>query len=64
MVTLVRVELIIWLLLLQGSSKSSTLGEFTVNLAAFLSSSSPMLVSLPLKKSDYGTILQVIKLDY
>ncbi|KAL8518121.1 hypothetical protein ACS0TY_009412 [Phlomoides rotata] len=46
-------------LLAAGSSKSSTLGEFTVNLAAFLSSSSPMLVSLPLKKCDYGTILQL-----
>ncbi|KAK4435877.1 hypothetical protein Salat_0751300 [Sesamum alatum] len=42
-----------------GSSKSGILGETTLNLAAFLSSESPTLVSLPLKKCSYGTILQV-----
>ncbi|KAH6829618.1 hypothetical protein C2S53_011397, partial [Perilla frutescens var. hirtella] len=42
-----------------GSSKSSILGETALNLAAFLSSESPVLVSLPLKKCSYGTVLQV-----
>ncbi|XP_011101522.1 restin homolog [Sesamum indicum] len=42
-----------------GSSKSGILGETTLNLAAFLSSESPTLVSLPLKKCSYGTSLQV-----
>ncbi|KAL0382771.1 UNVERIFIED_CONTAM: hypothetical protein Scaly_0564400 [Sesamum calycinum] len=42
-----------------GSSKSGILGETTLNLAAFLSSASPTLVSLPLKKCSYGTVLQV-----
>ncbi|KAL1542352.1 myosin-2 heavy chain-like [Salvia divinorum] len=42
-----------------GSSKSSTLGEVELNLAAFLSSESPVLVTLPLKKCSYGTALQV-----
>lgn len=42
-----------------GSSKSSILGETTLNLTTFLSSESPVLVSLPLKKCNYGTVLQV-----
>lgn len=42
-----------------GSSKSSILGETTLNLTAFLSSESPVLVSLPLKKCSFGTVLQV-----
>ncbi|KAL0358549.1 UNVERIFIED_CONTAM: hypothetical protein Sangu_0704300 [Sesamum angustifolium] len=42
-----------------GSSKSGILGETTLNLAAFLSSASPTLVSLPLKNCNYGTVLQV-----
>ncbi|KAG6404581.1 hypothetical protein SASPL_136831 [Salvia splendens] len=42
-----------------GSSKSSILGEVELNLAAFLSSESPVLVTLPLKKCSYGTALQV-----
>ncbi|KAK6144711.1 hypothetical protein DH2020_021531 [Rehmannia glutinosa] len=41
-----------------GSSRS-ILGETTLNLVAFLGSESPVLVSLPLKKCNYGTILQV-----
>ncbi|XP_042018460.1 centrosomal protein of 83 kDa-like isoform X2 [Salvia splendens] len=41
------------------SSKSSILGEVELNLAAFLSSESPVLVTLPLKKCSYGTALQV-----
>ncbi|KAL0403598.1 UNVERIFIED_CONTAM: hypothetical protein Sradi_2000600 [Sesamum radiatum] len=41
-----------------GSSKSGILGETTLNLAAFFSSDTPSLVSLPLKKCSYGTILQ------
>ncbi|PIN04775.1 E3 ubiquitin ligase involved in syntaxin degradation [Handroanthus impetiginosus] len=41
-----------------GSSRSSVLGEATLNLAAFLSSEFSTLVSLPLKKCNHGTILQ------
>ncbi|KAI3470538.1 hypothetical protein Pfo_027201 [Paulownia fortunei] len=46
-------------LVASGSSRSGILGETTLNLAAFLSSESPILVSLPLKKCNYRTILQV-----
>ncbi|XP_073127963.1 uncharacterized protein [Henckelia pumila] len=42
-----------------GSSKSSILGETTLDLAAFLSLEIPILVSFPLRECDYGTILQV-----
>ncbi|GFQ04041.1 hypothetical protein PHJA_002548000 [Phtheirospermum japonicum] len=42
-----------------GSSRSGVLGETSLNLSAFLSSQSPVLISLPLKKCNYGTILQI-----
>ncbi|KAM7467861.1 hypothetical protein LguiB_015423 [Lonicera macranthoides] len=42
-----------------GSAKSGILGEATVNLAGYASSKASVVVSLPLKKCNYGTILQV-----
>ncbi|KAL3625354.1 hypothetical protein CASFOL_030808 [Castilleja foliolosa] len=42
-----------------GSSRSNVLGETWLNLSAFLSSQSPVLISLPLKKCNYGAILQI-----
>ncbi|KAH6803016.1 hypothetical protein C2S51_034462, partial [Perilla frutescens var. frutescens] len=54
-----QMEYLFKFLVATGSSKSSILGETAMNLAAFLSSESPVLVSLPLKKCSYGTVLQV-----
>nr|GLL36342.1 putative leucine-rich repeat-containing protein DDB_G0290503 [Ipomoea trifida] len=42
-----------------GSARSGILGEATMNLASYLSSRSASPVSLPLKKCNYGIILQV-----
>ncbi|XP_057789415.1 uncharacterized protein LOC131006250 [Salvia miltiorrhiza] len=52
-------ECLFKILVATGSSKSSILGEAKLNLAAFLSSESSVLLSLPLKKCNYGTVLQV-----
>ncbi|KAL8051638.1 hypothetical protein ABFX02_06G161200 [Erythranthe guttata] len=53
-------EFLLKFLVSTGSSRNGgTLGETTLNLSAFLSSESPILVSLPLQKCNYGTILQV-----
>ncbi|CAL1370956.1 unnamed protein product [Linum trigynum] len=41
-----------------GSARSGILGEATVNMASYMSSGSSILVSFPLKKCDYGTVLQ------
>ncbi|GMP39821.1 hypothetical protein CsSME_00010511 [Camellia sinensis var. sinensis] len=43
-----------------GSARSSILGEATINLAGYMSSRASIPVSLPLKKCNHGTILQVI----
>ncbi|KAF9599029.1 hypothetical protein IFM89_033374 [Coptis chinensis] len=42
-----------------GSARSSILGEASINLTTYISSKSPVPVSLPLKKNTQGTILQV-----
>ncbi|CAL5330010.1 unnamed protein product [Camellia sinensis] len=42
-----------------GSARSSILGEATINLAGYMSSRASIPVSLPLKKCNHGTILQV-----
>ncbi|XP_019187764.1 PREDICTED: putative leucine-rich repeat-containing protein DDB_G0290503 [Ipomoea nil] len=42
-----------------GSARSGILGEATMNLASYVSSRSASPVSLPLKKCNYGIILQV-----
>jgi hypothetical protein len=46
-------------LLLQGSTKSGILGELSLNLTNYLSSVDPTAISLPLKKCNSGTVLQV-----
>ncbi|CAN1772876.1 hypothetical protein LINPERHAP1_LOCUS12331 [Linum perenne] len=43
---------------LQGSARSGILGEATVNMASYMRSGSSVLASFPLKKCDYGTVLQ------
>ncbi|WCJ36172.1 hypothetical protein M5689_017386 [Euphorbia peplus] len=47
------------LVLSMGSAKSGILGEAEVNMAAYMSSSDPFLVSFPLNKCSHGTILQL-----
>ncbi|TXG49400.1 hypothetical protein EZV62_025275 [Acer yangbiense] len=42
-----------------GSSRSNILGEASVNLARYTSSKSPVPISLPLKKCNNGTVLQL-----
>ncbi|KAE9465356.1 hypothetical protein C3L33_02737, partial [Rhododendron williamsianum] len=42
-----------------GSARSSILGEATVNLAGYMGSRASIPVSLPLKKCNHGTTLQV-----
>ncbi|KAF5187512.1 Myosin heavy chain-related protein [Thalictrum thalictroides] len=42
-----------------GSARSGILGEASINLTTYISSKSPVPVSLPLKKSNQGTILQL-----
>jgi hypothetical protein len=44
---------------LQGSTKTAILGEAFLNLTTYLSSSDSTDISLPLKKSNSGTVLQV-----
>uniref|UniRef100_F6HKE6 Uncharacterized protein n=1 Tax=Vitis vinifera TaxID=29760 RepID=F6HKE6_VITVI len=42
----------------QGSARTGILGEATINMASYMSSSASVSVSLPLKKCNHGTILQ------
>lgn len=42
-----------------GSARSGILGEATVNMASYMKTSASVPVSLPLKKCNYGTILQI-----
>ncbi|XP_057478379.1 uncharacterized protein LOC130765832 [Actinidia eriantha] len=42
-----------------GSARSGILGEATVNMASYMSSKASVPVFLPLKKCNFGTILQV-----
>ncbi|KAK2983738.1 hypothetical protein RJ640_024091 [Escallonia rubra] len=42
-----------------GSARSGILGEATVNMAGYMSSTTFAPLSLPLKKCNYGTVLQV-----
>ena len=46
-------------LLLQGSTKSGILGEVFLNLTNYLSSVDSTAISLPFKKCNSGTVLQV-----
>ncbi|GAV86686.1 NT-C2 domain-containing protein, partial [Cephalotus follicularis] len=52
-------EFIIKFVVAMGSSKSGILGEATLNLASYRSSKSSIPVSLPLRRCNHGTILQV-----
>lgn len=45
--------------LLQGSTRGAILGEVFLNLNNYLSSEGSTAISLPLKKCNSGTILQV-----
>ncbi|KAI3738528.1 hypothetical protein L2E82_28562 [Cichorium intybus] len=47
------------LLISKGSTRSSILGEATINLSSYMSSKASLPIALPLKKCDYGRILQV-----
>ncbi|XP_004306171.1 PREDICTED: sporulation-specific protein 15-like [Fragaria vesca subsp. vesca] len=47
------------LVVAMGSARSGILGEATVNMSDYITSSSTAPVSLPLKKCNYGTVLQV-----
>ncbi|GFZ11149.1 hypothetical protein Acr_22g0005470 [Actinidia rufa] len=47
------------LVVAMGSARSSILGEATINMAGYMSSSASAPVSLPLKKCSHGTILLV-----
>ncbi|KAK4749312.1 hypothetical protein SAY87_026761 [Trapa incisa] len=42
-----------------GSARSSILGEATINITSYLQSRAAYTVSVPLKKCNYGTVLQV-----
>ncbi|KAD0806405.1 hypothetical protein E3N88_43694 [Mikania micrantha] len=42
-----------------GTSRSSILGEATINLADYADASQPSVIALPLQGSDHGTILHV-----
>ncbi|CBI30188.3 unnamed protein product, partial [Vitis vinifera] len=44
-----------------GSARTGILGEATINMASYMSSSASVSVSLPLKKCNHGTILQESK---
>ena len=47
------------ILMLQGSIKSGVLGEIFLNLTNFLNLVDPTAISLPLKRCNSGTVLQV-----
>ncbi|KAL4291644.1 hypothetical protein GQ457_14G022180 [Hibiscus cannabinus] len=52
-------ECLFKLVVAMGSSRSGFLGEATINLASYISSKSSIPLSLPLKKCNHGTVLQV-----
>ncbi|KAL4388507.1 hypothetical protein GQ457_09G028300 [Hibiscus cannabinus] len=52
-------ECLFKLVVAMGSSRSGFLGEATINLASYISSKSSVPLSLPLKKCNHGTVLQV-----
>ncbi|KAK6271079.1 hypothetical protein POUND7_008177 [Theobroma cacao] len=52
-------ECLFKLVVAMGSSRSGFLGEATINLASYISSKSTIPLSLPLKKCNHGTVLQV-----
>lgn len=48
---------------LQGSSRSSVLGEATINLADYVDASKPIVTTFPLQGCNFGTILHVRKYE-
>ncbi|XP_022745383.1 flagellar attachment zone protein 1-like isoform X2 [Durio zibethinus] len=52
-------ECLFKLVVAMGSSRSGFLGEATINLASYISSKSSIPLSLPLKRCNHGTVLQV-----
>ncbi|GLT88808.1 hypothetical protein SLE2022_068170 [Rubroshorea leprosula] len=52
-------ECLFKLVIAMGSSRSSILGEATINLVSYISTKVAVPLSLPLKKCNHGTILQV-----
>lgn len=52
-------QLISYHVMLQGSTKSGILGEIFLNLSNFLNLVDPTAISLPLKRCNSGTVLQV-----
>ncbi|KAL1079663.1 hypothetical protein V6Z11_D10G236800 [Gossypium hirsutum] len=52
-------ECLFKLVVAMGSSRSGFLGEATINLANYISSKNSIPLSLPLKKCNHGTVLQV-----
>ncbi|CAK9157704.1 unnamed protein product [Ilex paraguariensis] len=52
-------EYLFKLVITMGSARSGILGEATVNMAQYMNSKASAPVSLPLKKCNYGTTLQV-----
>ncbi|XP_022765502.1 putative WEB family protein At1g65010, chloroplastic isoform X2 [Durio zibethinus] len=52
-------ECLFKLVVAMGSSRSGFLGETTINLASYISSKSSIPLTLPLKKCNHGTVLQV-----
>ncbi|XP_041028882.1 LOW QUALITY PROTEIN: intracellular protein transport protein USO1-like [Juglans microcarpa x Juglans regia] len=52
-------ECFLKLVVSMGSARSDILGEAIVNMTSYMGSTAPVPVSLPLKKCNYGTILQV-----
>ncbi|XP_030453698.1 uncharacterized protein LOC115675243 [Syzygium oleosum] len=47
------------LIISMGSARSGILGEATINVTNYISSSASVPISVPLKKCNYGTVLQV-----
>lgn len=47
------------LVISMGSARSGILGEATINVTTYISSSASVPISVPLKKCNYGTVLQV-----
>ncbi|PPD80812.1 hypothetical protein GOBAR_DD22260 [Gossypium barbadense] len=52
-------ECLFKLVVAMGSSRSGFLGEATINLANYISSKNSIPLSLPLKKCNHGTVLQM-----
>ncbi|XP_039159228.1 uncharacterized protein LOC120288957 [Eucalyptus grandis] len=52
-------DCLIKLVISMGSARSGILGEATINATNYISSSNSVPISIPLKKCNHGTVLQV-----